>query len=114
MQSFAKNSTKYYAPFFKTLERQLILWIGSFSYTKIGYESLLCENHFFEILEYYLPRKECSFVVAGLMFYLDFYRDDLVKRYKDEGQDKTILIGPRHLLVKSVREGSKILKLMSI
>ena len=50
LQNFGKSSTKYYAPFFKTLERQLILWIGSFTHTKIGYETLICENHFFEIL----------------------------------------------------------------
>lgn len=57
LQNFSKSSIKYYAPFFKTLERQLILWIGSFTHTKIGYETLICENHFFEILENYLPRK---------------------------------------------------------
>jgi hypothetical protein len=37
-----------------------------------------------------------------------------MKRYKENGQEQTILIGPRSLLVKCVKEGSKSLKLMSI
>jgi hypothetical protein len=37
-----KSKTKFYSPFFKTFERQLILWIGSFSENKVGYEVLLC------------------------------------------------------------------------
>jgi len=48
------------------------------------------------------------------MFYLDFYRDDLVKRYKEDGQDRNVLVGPKHLLMKSVKEGSKSLKIMCI
>jgi hypothetical protein len=42
LQKSSQNKSKYYNNFFKTLERELVLWIGSFSHTKIGYESLIC------------------------------------------------------------------------
>jgi hypothetical protein len=48
------------------------------------------------------------------MFELDFYRDNLMKRYKVNGQEQTYMIGPTVLLAKCVKEGSKSLKLMSI
>jgi hypothetical protein len=50
----------------------------------------------------------------GVMFYFDFYRDNLMKKYRKNGQEQTLLIGPRALLGKCVKEGSKSLKLMSI
>lgn len=54
------------------------------------------------------------FVIAGVLFYFDFYRDNLMKRYRENGQEQTLLIGPRALLAKCVKMGSKSLKLMSI
>jgi len=43
----SKFRNHFYQPFFKNLERQLLLWIGLFSENKVGYEVLLCENNFF-------------------------------------------------------------------
>lgn len=65
-------------------------------------------------MDNYLGKKECALLIAGLMFYLDFYRDNLVKRYKENGQEQTLLIGPRALLARAAKQGSKPLKLMSI
>lgn len=45
---------------------------------------------------------------------MDFYRDSLGKRYREDGQEKTIFLGPKTLLGKCVKEGSKYLKLMCI
>ena len=49
-----------------------------------------------------------------MIYCLDFYRDSLGKRYREDGQEKTIYIGPKTLLGKAVKEGSKYLKLMCI
>ena len=48
------------------------------------------------------------------MYYLDFYRESLGKRFKENGEEKSILVGPKSLLTRCVKEGSKYLKLMSI
>ena len=42
LEKARKSPIKCHLPFFKTLERQLLMWIGSFSSTKVGYETLLC------------------------------------------------------------------------
>ena len=110
----SKNLSLYNPLFLKTFERQLIVWIGSFTLTKVGYEEIILKNKFFEILYSHIHIKECSFIIAGIMFYMDFHRESKDKTYEMEAHKRPVQVGPRALLSKSVKEGSKYLKLMSI
>lgn len=67
---------------FKTMQRELLGYIGLFSEQKIGCESLLYENNFFELLYGCLHREECAHLVYIVLMSLDFYKDDVMKNVK--------------------------------
>lgn len=74
----------------------------------MGYEVLLCENNFFELLYEFIDRSECSLVIFGVMLYLDFYRENMSKKILtvqniQVSDSKYVVIGPRALLKKCVK-----------
>ncbi len=95
------------------------MWIGLFSENKVGYEVLLCENNFFELLYEFIDKPECSLVIFGLMMYLDFYRENMSKKIQSvqhiqSMEGKHVIIGPKALLKKCIKEGSRQLKILSL
>lgn len=61
------------------LQRELLSFIGLFSETKNGYESLICENRFLELLNSCMSHEECSHLVYLILINFDFYREDIKK-----------------------------------
>ena len=61
-----------------------------------------------------MQQRECAHIITAILYMLDFYRENLVKKSTDGSSDKKTAIGPRALLVRCVHEGSLPLRLMMI
>lgn len=58
--------------FYLTLERELILWVGLFSESKKGYQELLIHNELFEMLEEYIDKPNCEYILSVLLMSFDY------------------------------------------
>lgn len=131
-----KNSQEWNIVLCTKLQRELMSCIGLLSETKTGYEELICQNRFLELLHGSLHRQECAHLVYLILINLDFYRDDInkviiknhngstsMKYYSANAQVPNIThgtlvsctkIGVRYLLETCIKDGSTPLKLACV